>query len=95
MNFYKEAIRLRKSEAYKEVFATGEIVPRFTEFDKVFAYERILENKHILIAADFGAEEVHLDQEWKEGTLLLSNSHFSNNRKEIKLSSGEAAIILL
>ncbi|TCS77101.1 glycoside hydrolase family 13 protein [Muricomes intestini] len=95
LNFYKEAIRLRKSEAYKEVFATGEIVPRFTEFDKVFAYERILENKHILIAANFGAEEVHLDQEWKEGTLLLSNSHFSNNRKEIKLSSGEAAIILL
>ena len=96
LNYYKKAIRLRKSEEYKEVFAVGEIAPRFTELDTIFAYERVYKKQHILIAANFGIEEVCLNQEWESGELLLANGAFhETERKELTLAPGEAVVISL
>lgn len=96
LNYYKKAIQLRKSPDYRDAFAIGEIVPCFTEYDEVFAYKRVLDEQHLLVAANFGDEEVKINQEWEKGELLLSNGRFpDDNRKELILASGEAVVILL
>lgn len=96
LNFYKKAIKLRKSEEYKELFAFGEIVPRYTEHDLVFAYERVYDKQRVLVAANFGHKLISLDQEGTAGNLLLTNGEIHDPGKwDFSMVPGEAVVLLL
>ena len=73
LNYYRKLIALRKSPAYKEVFAYGEFLPVYQNTSSVMAYYRKTENQRILITANFGKEEVSLTLEYPVKQILLSN----------------------
>lgn len=69
----RKLIALRKSPAYKEVFAYGEFLPVYQNTSSVMAYYRKTENQRILITANFGKEAVSLTLEYPVKQILLSN----------------------
>lgn len=73
LNYYRKLIALRKSPAYKEVFAYGEFLPVYQNTNSVMAYYRKTENQRILITANFGKEAVSLTLEYPVKQILLSN----------------------
>ena len=73
LNYYRKLIALRKSPAYKEVFAYGELLPVYQNTNSVMAYYRKTENQRILITANFGKEAVSLTLEYPVKQILLSN----------------------
>lgn len=73
LNYYRKLIALRKSPAYKEVFAYGEFLPVYQNTSSVMAYYRKTENQRILITANFGEEAVSLTLEYPVKQILLSN----------------------
>ena len=73
LNYYRKLIALRKSTAYKEVFAYGEFLPVYQNTSSVMAYYRKTENQRILITANFGKEAVSLTLEYPVKQILLSN----------------------
>ena len=73
LNYYRKLIALRKSPAYKEVFAYGEFLPVYQNTSSVMAYYRKTENQRILITANFGKEAVSLTLEYPVKQILLSN----------------------
>ena len=72
LNYYRKLIALRKSPAYKEVFAYGEFLPVYQNTSSVMAYYRKTENQRILITANFGKEAVSLTLEYPVKQILLS-----------------------
>ena len=73
LNYYRKLIALRKSPAYKEVFAYGEFLPVYQNTSSVMAYYRKTENQRILITANFGKEAISLTLEYPVKQILLSN----------------------
>ena len=73
LNYYQKLIALRKSPAYKEVFAYGEFLPVYQNTSSVMAYYRKNEKQRILITANFGKEAVSLTLEYPVKQILLSN----------------------
>lgn len=73
LNYYRKLIALRKSPAYKEVFAYAEFLPVYQNTRSVMAYYRKTENQRILITANFGKEAVSLTLEYPVKQILLSN----------------------
>lgn len=73
LNYYRKLIALRKSPAYKEVFAYGEFMPVYQNTCSVMAYYRKNEKQRILITANFGKEAVSLTLEYPVKQILLSN----------------------
>ena len=73
LNYYRKLIALRKSPAYKEVFAYGEFLPVYQNTSSVMAYYRKNEKQRILITANFGKEAVSLTLEYPVKQILLSN----------------------
>lgn len=73
LNYYRKLIALRKSPAYKEVFAYGEFLPVYQNTSSVMAYYRKTENQRILITANFWKEAVSLTLEYPVKQILLSN----------------------
>ena len=73
LNYYRKLIALRKSPAYKEVFAYGEFLPVYQNTSSVMAYYRKTEKQRILITANFGKEAVSLTLEYPVKQILLSN----------------------
>lgn len=73
LNYYRKLIALRKSPAYKEVFAYGEFLPVYQNTSSAMAYYRKTENQRILITANFGKEAVSLTLEYPVKQILLSN----------------------
>ena len=73
LNYYRKLIALRKSPAYKEVFAYGEFLPVYQNTSSFMAYYRKTENQRILITANFGKEAVSLTLEYPVKQILLSN----------------------
>ena len=95
LNFYKEAIILHKEDNYKELFAKGELRACFTEYKEIFAYERVLGDKKVLIAANFGESAVEVEKDLGEGIILLTNENIDNAEKnKLRLSPGAIRVIL-
>ena len=99
LNYYRELIALRKSPAYKEVFAYGEFLPVYQNTSSVMAYYRKTEKQRILITANFGKEAVSLMLEYPVKQLLLSNmasaEHSLPANDKITLNSCEVLVFEL
>lgn len=99
LNYYRKLIALRKSPAYKEVFAYGEFLPVYQNTSSVMAYYRKTEKQRLLITANFGKEAVSLTLEHPVKQLLLSNmgsaEHSLPANDKITLNSCEVLVFEL
>ncbi len=73
LNSYRKLIALRKSPAYKEVFAYGEFLPVYRIPARSWLIIERLKINEILITANFGKEAVSLTLEYPVKQILLSN----------------------
>lgn len=102
LSYYKKLLALRKQEEYREVFTYGDFVPEMgAQEQMLFAFHRKKEQQDILVAANFGKEEIVLSLEKKgkmllknqEGVLIQENTLIQGNR--LILPSCGAAVIEL
>jgi len=61
LNFYKNVIKLRKSEKYKDILVYGKFKMLFEKDEKVLAYIRQYKKRKILVIANFFKEETEID----------------------------------
>ena len=73
LQYYRKLIALRKSEAYRELFTYGEFTQVYGEMAHIMAYTRILDEKKVLVAANFGETEVVLPVQQPVKQVLLFN----------------------
>ena len=79
--FYKRLIQLRKE---KKVIAEGEIAFLEKENANVLAYRRILDGEELIVFNNLTGHpaEVHLDEAWKNYSILLTNFEGEKSRTE-------------
>lgn len=83
LSYYKKLIALRKSSQWKEVFVYGDFLPAFEENENVFAFLRILEDRKIMVLANFGQKAEKLLLPSKAGELLLCNKSREDEIKDL------------
>lgn len=72
--YYKKLLSLRKSEEYKEVFTYGTFTPLFENEENIFAYERKLNDKSVMVLANFGSKDAVLHFEKTVCLSILLNN---------------------
>nr|WP_130859076.1 alpha-glucosidase [Gracilibacillus phocaeensis] len=70
---YKHLLALRNNEAYKEVLVYGMTIPKFTHLDNIISYERVTDDKNMLILANFQNKEVAFDYSEVTGEVVSNN----------------------
>lgn len=95
-HFYKDLIRLRKSEEYKEVIVYGDFEP-FTEVSgDVMAFYRRYEEKCLLIIANFKDKEDRITLPKEAKAVLISNTkEVLPDGKTLTLSPYQALVLEL
>ncbi len=73
LQYYRKLIALRKSEAYRELFTYGEFTQVYGKMDHIMAYTRTLDEKKVLVAANFGETKVALSVQQPVKQVLLFN----------------------
>ena len=95
LNFYKQLIRLKKSEEWKEVLTYGRFQPLYEERDNLLCYERILDGtdgEHkVVVLANFGENTENLSVQG-EYELLISNKE-DTDKFDGTLGNGEVYIL--
>lgn len=95
LHYYRKLVAARKSDAYREVFTYGEFVPVYEDSDSVMAYYRVLGEKRILVAANFGKEKVAIPLEYPVKQIVLSNKAGVSSIKENLLTLQSCEVIVL
>ena len=95
LHYYRKLVAARKSDAYREVFTYGEFVPVYEDSDSVMAYYRVLGEKRILVAANFGKEKVEIPLEYPVKQIVLSNKAGVSSIKENLLTLQSCEVIVL
>lgn len=95
LHYYRKLVAARKSDAYREVFTYGEFIPVYEDSDSVMAYYRVLGEKRILVAANFGKERVEIPLEYPVKQIVLSNKAGVSSIKENLLTLQSCEVIVL
>ncbi len=95
LHYYRKLVAARKSDAYREVFTYGEFVPVYEDSDSVMAYYRVLSEKRILVAANFGKERVEIPLEYPVKQIVLSSKNGVSSIKENLLTLQSCEVIVL
>lgn len=96
LSYYKKLISLRKSDEYKNTFVYGEFVPAFEQDEDIFAYYRVLDDKKLMVIANFGAYEKKLVLSSGIKKVLLSNKkHEAACGCEVNLEACETMVLEL
>lgn len=93
LNYYRKLVAARKSPEYKEVFTYGEFVPEYEKTDSVMAYYRADGEKRMLVAANFGKEQVELELKYPVKKVVLSNAGKSQTDGRLSLDSCEVIVL--
>lgn len=93
LNYYRKLVAARKSPEYKEVFTYGEFMPEYEKTDSVMAYYRADGEKRMLIAANFGKEQVELELKYPVKKVVLSNAGKSQTSGRLSLDSCEVIVL--
>lgn len=93
LNYYRKLVAARKSPEYKEVFTYGEFMPEYEKTDSVMAYYRADGEKRMLIAANFGKEQVELELKYPVKKVVLSNAGKSQTDGRLSLDSCEVIVL--
>ena len=87
--YYQKLIRLRKEQ---EIIVEGVFKGLLNDDENIYAYQRTLGDKKLVVACNFSDREVACDLfEQQEGEELISNYHF---HKEGVLKPYEARVVL-
>ncbi len=73
LSYYKEMVKLRKSEEYVETLSVGSIEPIMLEYDNIIAYKRIGNGKEVAVICSFSPEAISVKTDISAKKLLLSN----------------------
>ena len=68
--FYRDLLRLRKEY---EVLIYGDYQQLLKEHLQVYAYRRTLNEQQVIVICNYSKDEVEIDLEFIQGTLLISN----------------------
>lgn len=94
LNYYKKLLALRKHPAYKEVFTYGEFAPLFEETSDILAYRRQLNNRDVIVAANFGSENCCIcDEILSDRTVLLSNAAVCLEKCTLELQPSQVIVL--
>lgn len=94
LKYYQKLIALRKSTNYSEIFTYGTFIPAFTELDNIFSYYRRLDDRAVLVIANYGNASTAIDLGSVSGDIILSNISREGYVDEIlELSSCEVMVI--
>lgn len=94
LNYYKKLIALRKSETYREIFTYGDFKPLFETEQNILAYERCLDGKQIIVAANFGEGKHCLRSElFRNRTVLLSNETAAPVQDRLELLPSQVVVL--
>ncbi len=89
--WYQELIRMRKT---MPVVQEGSFIPLLEDHEKVFAYERRLNDESLICAGNFFGEETEAEFDLAGYQLLLSNYPDTEVRNVLKLRPYETVILL-
>ena len=92
LNYYRSLTALRKSPDYREVFTYGAFQPAYEDTDSIMAYYRILDNRRILVAGNFGTTSEVLPLEQPVKKLLLANEAADYTDTQLTLKSGQVIV---
>ena len=87
LSYYRKLLALRKSEEWKEVFTYGKFIPLFEAEDNIFAYERKLHDKSVMVLANFGREEKTLQFD-----NMANRSVLLNNMKNVQVNDNQITL---
>ncbi len=73
LHYYRKLIGMRKWEEYRDVVIFGTFEPYDTDAEQVIAYERILDEKRLLILNNFGKREQEVRLPENIGRAVLCN----------------------
>ena len=93
LNYYKKLISLRKSENYRELFTYGDFVPAYEREDLIFAYRRVLEEKEVLVIANFDAKTRTLENIPQGKQVLLSNGEVCQEAGKLHLQPSQVVVL--
>ena len=93
-SFYKELLKLRKDEKYKEAVVYGTFCPAFNENDNVFAFYRKGKDKTLLVIANYQDIEFTLAVPENVHKVLINNyDELLREEKKLKLKPYQAVIL--
>ena len=99
LNYYRGLVAVRKSSEYKEVFTYGSYIPVYENTQTIMAYYRVNADKRILVAANFGQDEIELRLEYPAKNVILSNRESASKERVnipgqvLKLGSCEVIVL--
>lgn len=94
LNYYRLLVAVRKSPEYKETFTYGRFVPAYEDTETIMAYYREDDQKRILVAANFGRDEISLPLNKPMKKVILSNCHRIEVPQEM-LILGSCEVVVL
>ncbi|MFV8214491.1 alpha-glucosidase C-terminal domain-containing protein, partial [Streptococcus pluranimalium] len=91
--FYQDLIKLRKE---LPIIAEGDYQAAFSTHDKVYAFERFLNDDKLLVLNNFFAEDVELDipESYQGGQVLISNYDTASIGERLTLQPYQTLAIL-
>lgn len=96
LRYYQKLIALRKSEKYGDIFTYGKVIPVFQENDELFAYYRSLNDRSILVIANFGDKDNAFNLDDNGGEIILSNyNRIGCLRNKVMIKSCEVISICM
>ena len=96
LRYYQKLIALRKSEKYGDIFTYGKVIPVFQENDELFAYYRSLNDRSILVIANFGDKDNTFNLDDNGGEIILSNyNRIGCLRNKVMIKSCEVISICM
>ena len=94
LNYYKKLIALRKDPQYKEIFTYGGFEPVFQQEESILGYRRRLEDRDVLVIANFGEAAVMLqDDILQDRQVLLSNGEAACEKNTLMLAAAQAVVL--
>lgn len=72
LNFYRRLIAFRKSEEYGDLFAYGDLVPRYESEDSIFAFTRSYQDQSVLFLCNYSHDPKKLELE-EQGDVIFVN----------------------
>lgn len=72
-SFYKELIRLRKDERYKECIVYGKQIPVLEDVDNLMAFYRQSDTKTLFVIANYQKDAREIDIPDMEGKIIINN----------------------
>ena len=94
LNYYKKLLALRKSEEFRELFTYGDFQPMLEKEDGILSYCRSLNEKTVVVVANFGKETTSVsDDFFADSRCLLTNAELMAAGKQLKLAPSQVVVL--